>query len=155
MQLYIYTSVYSEELSIQNHITLKMHFSGHFLSKKLYIFSKSVNFIYHPNIIIRHKHMCMYVNETSEHLYGRWKNSLYLGFLPLETDLYPNFARLRKCCLFLWCLTLGWDNIFAPSFSAKYIMTSWRYQYHYVTVGSGAMALCFVQLKRRWNGVIY
>ena len=28
-------------------------------------------------------------------------------FLPLETDLYPNFARLGKCCLTLWCLTLG------------------------------------------------
>ena len=50
------------------------------------------------------------------------------SFLPLETDLYPNFARLGKCCLILRCLTLGWDNIFAPSFSAKYIMTSRRYQ---------------------------
>ena len=46
-----------------------------------------------------------------------------LSVLPLETDLYPNFARLGKSCL-----TLGWDNIFAPSFSAKYIMTSRRYQ---------------------------
>ena len=49
-------------------------------------------------------------------------------FLPLETDLYPKFARLGKCCLILWCLTLGWDNIFAPPFSAKYTMTSRRYQ---------------------------
>ena len=35
---------------------------------------------------------------------------------------------LDSISLILWCLTLGWDNIFAPSFSAKYIMTSRRYQ---------------------------
>ena len=29
------------------------------------------------------------------------------SFLPLETDLYPKFAHLGKCCLILWCLTLG------------------------------------------------
>ena len=46
----------------------------------------------------------------------------------METDLNPNFARLGKCCLILWCLTLGVDNIFAPSFSAIYIMTQRRYQ---------------------------
>ena len=42
----------------------------------------------------------------------------------------------------------GWDNIFAPSFRAKYIMTSQRCQKHYITIGSSVIALCFVQLKR-------
>ena len=35
---------------------------------------------------------------------------------------------LDSISLILWCLTLGWDNIFAPSFSAEYTMTSRRYQ---------------------------
>ena len=75
-----------------------------------------------------------------------------LQFLPLETDLCPKFVRLGKCCLILKCLTLpGWDNIFAPSFRAKYIMTSRHCHKHGVTIGSGAMAMCFVQVKRRWN----
>ena len=35
---------------------------------------------------------------------------------------------LDSISLILWCLTLGWDNIFAPPISAKYTMTSRRYQ---------------------------
>ena len=48
-----------------------------------------------------------------------------------------------------------WDNIFAPSSRAKYIMTSWRCQEDDGTKGSGVMALCFVQLKQRYNWAFY
>ena len=64
----------------------------------------------------------------SEYSYTLYFLIMRYFILPLETDLYPNFARLGKCCLILWCLTLGWDNIFALSFSAKNIMTPRRYQ---------------------------
>ena len=51
----------------------------------------------------------------------------------------------------------GWDNIFAPSYRAKNGMTSWRFQYHDVTIGSVVRALCFVHTckKRRYNRAFY
>ena len=46
-----------------------------------------------------------------------------MGFpCPFHSVVIDSISLIR------WCLTLGWDNIFAPSFSAKYIMTARRYQ---------------------------
>ena len=67
---------------------------------------------------------------------------------------YNIFSDLRQICalnLQVWgkvvssqCVSASGVRQPSPSFSAKYDITLWCYKQHDITIGSGAMALCFV-----------